>query len=144
MGIEENKAIVLDFLERLYAHRIEEAFELVAPDATWWMPGSLPVSGTYSKADIQMIFGGVRERFVEPPEMRIEAVTAEDDRVAVEVDGVGTMRNGFGYHNTYHLLFRVRDGAIVSCHNHQDLDHLRQMLDAEGDAPSPTGAHLHG
>jgi ketosteroid isomerase-like protein len=70
--------------------------------------------------------------------MKIMAVTAEDDRVAVEVDGVGTMRNGFPYHNTYHLLFEVREGAIVSCHNHQDLDHLRQMLEADGDVPTPT------
>jgi hypothetical protein len=34
-------------------------------------------------------------------------------------------------------LFRVRDGAIAECHNHQDLDHLRQMLEAEGDAVPP-------
>ena len=140
MGIVENKALVLEFLDRQYSHRIDEAFELVAEDATWWMPGSLPVSGTYSKQEIQAIFSGVEARFVEPPPMRIQAVTAEDDRVAVEVEGTGTMRTGFEYHNTYHLLFRVRDGAIVSCHNHQDLDHLRQMLEAEAEHVPPPPA----
>jgi ketosteroid isomerase-like protein len=138
MGIQENKELVLEFLRRQYSHDIDGAFELVADDATWWMPGALPVSGTYPKAEIHAIFSGVRDRFVEPPAMEITAVTAEDDRVAVEVIGRGTMRNGLEYDNSYHLLFEVRDGAIVSCHNHQDLDHLRRMLEAEGDA-APTG-----
>ena len=142
MGIAENKALVLEFLRHQYDHRIDEAFALVADDATWWMPGSLPVSGTYRKDEIQAIFAGVRDRFVEPPRMEIRTVTAEDDRVAVEVDGEGVMANGLEYRNSYHLLFRVRDGAIVECHNHQDLDHLRQMLEAESDAApkGPSGA----
>jgi ketosteroid isomerase-like protein len=133
VGIEENKRVVLEFLDRQYAHRIPEAFELVADDATWWMPGELPVSGTYTKAQIQAVFEGVLDRFVAAPDMTIRAVTAEEDRVAVEVTGIGEMRSGLDFHNTYHMLFRVRDGLITSCHNHQDLDHLRRITEAELD-----------
>ena len=140
MGIEANKRVVLDFLDLQYAHRIAEAFELVDDEATWWMPGTLPFSGTYTKGEIQAVFEGVRDRFVDPPEMRILAVTAEDDRVAVEVEGRGAMRSGLDYSNTYHMLFRMRDGRITSCRNHQDLNHLREITEAEADqvrAPRP-------
>jgi ketosteroid isomerase-like protein len=131
MGIAENKKIVLDFLALLYAHRIDDAFRLVADDGTWWMAGTLPVSGTYTKAQVQQIFHGVRDRFVDAPEMRITSVTAEEDRVAVEVEGRGRLHCGFEYHNHYHMLFRVRDGRIASCRNHQDLNHIREMMEAE-------------
>jgi ketosteroid isomerase-like protein len=133
MPIEENKRLVLEFLDRQYAHRIPQAFELVADDGTWWMPGALPFSGTYTKPEIQAVFSGVIDRFVDPPDMTITAVTAEDDRVAVEVEGRGKMRSGLDYFNTYHMLFRVRDGKIVSCRNHQDLDHMRRITEAEAD-----------
>jgi ketosteroid isomerase-like protein len=140
MGIEANKRVVLEFLERQYAHRIPEAFELVADDATWWMPGNLPFSGTYTKEQIQAVFEGVLDRFVAAPEMEVLTVTAEDDRVAVEVEGRGTMRSGLDYFNTYHMLFRVRDGKITSCRNHQDLNHLREITEAEVDEVKAPGA----
>lgn len=137
MGIEENKRLVLEFLARQYAHDIGRAFELVADDATWWMPGTLPFSGTYGKEQIQAIFSGVRERFVDPPVMRILNVTAEEDRVAVEVEGHGKMKSGLDYANTYHMLFRVRDGKIASCRNHQDVNHIREIMEAEANPPKP-------
>ncbi len=133
MDIEENKRVVLEFLDLQYAHRIAEAFELVADDATWWMPGNLPFSGTYTKVQIQAVFEGVLDRFVAAPDMQVLNVTAEDDRVAVEVEGRGKMRSGLDYFNTYHMLFRVRDGKIASCRNHQDLNHLREITEAEAD-----------
>ena len=131
MGIEENKRVVLEFLDHQYSFHMEEAFALVADDATWWMPGKLPFSGTYSKAEIRAVFDTVPSRFVGVPDMRITTVTAEDDRVAVEVEGHGTSVTGFEYDNTYHMLFRVRDGKIASCRNHQDINHIREMMEAE-------------
>jgi ketosteroid isomerase-like protein len=140
MSIDENKRLVLEFLERQYAHRIPEAFDLVADDATWWMPGNLPFSGTYTKEQIQGVFAGMLDRFVAAPDMKILTVTAEDDRVAVEVEGRGTMRSGLDYFNTYHMLFRVRDGKIWSCRNHQDLNHMREITEAEADDVKAPGA----
>ena len=80
------------------------------------------------------------DRYVEAPDMRIVSVTAEDDRVAVEVEGSGKMRSGFDYFNTYHMLFRVRGGKIASCRNHQDINHIRELMEFEGNevrAPRP-------
>ena len=131
---EGNKRLVLEFLDHQYAFRMDEAFALVAEDATWWMPGTLAFSGTYTKAEIRAVFDTVPNRFVGVPDMEIQTVTAEDDRVAVEVEGRGTAVTGFEYHNTYHMLFRVRGGLIVSCRNHQDINHIREMMEAELDA----------
>jgi len=131
---EDNKRVVIEFLDHQYAFRMDEAFALVADDASWWMPGTLPFSGTYTKAEIRAVFDTVPYRFVGVPDMEIQTVTAEDDRVAVEVEGRGTAVTGFEYHNTYHMLFRVRDGLIVSCRNHQDINHIREMMESELDA----------
>jgi hypothetical protein len=40
-------------------------------------------------------------------------MTAEDDRVAVEAESYGEMKNGKVYANAYHFLFRIRDGKIA-------------------------------
>ena len=47
MGNAENKKVVLGFVEALSSGNIEAAKAALADDATWWIPGSLPVSGTH-------------------------------------------------------------------------------------------------
>jgi ketosteroid isomerase-like protein len=41
-------------------------------------------------------------------------LTAEGDRVAVEIHSKGTHAGGSSYSNRYHNLFELRDGRIVS------------------------------
>jgi uncharacterized protein len=47
MGVAENKNVVLGFVEALSTGNVEAAKAAIAEDATWWIPGSLPVSGTH-------------------------------------------------------------------------------------------------
>ncbi len=46
MGVTENKNVVLSSVEALSSGNVEAAKAALADDATWWIPGSLPVSGT--------------------------------------------------------------------------------------------------
>ncbi len=47
MGVTENKNVVLSSVEALSSGNVEAAKAALADDATWWIPGSLPVSGTH-------------------------------------------------------------------------------------------------
>jgi uncharacterized protein len=131
MGAQENKELVRKYLSHQMKFEIDEAFEYVAPDATWWMPGHLPFSGTYTREKILEVFTSARQRFDGIPDMQIVSMTAEDDRVAVEIEGHGRMRTGREYSNTYHMLFRVRDGKIASCKNYQDIHHIWELMQAD-------------
>ena len=47
MGITENKQVVRDFIGALSSGNLKAIDAALADDATWWLPGSLPVSGTH-------------------------------------------------------------------------------------------------
>ncbi|MAT52589.1 MAG: hypothetical protein CMK32_15530 [Porticoccaceae bacterium] len=51
-------------------------------------------------------------RMKKPLKLRLIAMTAEGDRVAVEADSYGEMLDGSTYENAYHFLFTFRDGKI--------------------------------
>lgn len=53
-----------------------------------------------------------------PIRFTIKSLTAEDDRVAAEVESQATLINGEEYRNTYVFIFRVRDGRIASVAEH--------------------------
>jgi ketosteroid isomerase-like protein len=42
----ENKALVETFFERITRGDIDAAFAVVNDDVEWWVPGTLPLSGT--------------------------------------------------------------------------------------------------
>ena len=50
----------------------------------------------------------------------VDSLTAEDDRVAAEVQGRGVLVNGETYHNVYVFMLRIRDGRIASIAEHFD------------------------
>ena len=47
MGAQENKEITLRFIEKLAEGDLDAVTAAFTDDATWWLPGGLPVSGTY-------------------------------------------------------------------------------------------------
>ncbi len=115
---EANKATVRRFFELASTKGLQEALMLVADDAEWWMPG-----GDRTKRQIASIVALVEAELDTPVAFRVEALTAEENRVAAEVKGDAVRRNGKVYANTYHFLFRVVDGVIVSVHEHFDTQH---------------------
>ena len=50
MGIAENKKVVSGFIEALASGNVDVLNSTLADDAVWWLPGSLPVSGTHQPA----------------------------------------------------------------------------------------------
>jgi len=121
--IAANRQVALAFLRSL---ETGPRFDLVAPDACWWIQGQ----GYLSLAEFRALVERVAAT-KSPSHMIIHHVTAEEDRVAIECDGKGRLHDGRPYENTYHFLIFVRDGLIREVHEHFDTAYARDVLRQE-------------
>ncbi len=132
-AVEHNKAVALEFIRLAANNSIDDALNLLHPDATWWVagdPARLRVAGLKDRARIERLLHGLKKALPEGMRMTVTGVTAESERVAVELDGIGTWHNGRSYHNHYHFLFVIRDSMIVSVREYMDTLHLHDVNQA--------------
>lgn len=114
MDIENNKRLAIEFLDASGRHDATRLGQLLTEDAVYWVQGVPRLfrhAGEKTKAQICS--------YMESPSIfdaefkqTIGMVTAEDDRVAVEVAVHAATSDGRRYENTYHYLFVFRDGLI--------------------------------
>lgn len=112
MSLEQNKAVVLEFLD--LSSKAASVTHLYTPDAQSWDP----LRGSVTVQHVIQMTKGFWEIAEPPIRMSIIAVTAEEDRVAVEAKSHAELLDGRVYENTYHFLFRVRDGRIHDIREH--------------------------
>ncbi len=98
------KNTVILFFESISSGKINEAFELVADDVSWWVPEELPFSGTKNKKEYFAIVNRIQSGFPSGFKLLVKDMTVEGDKAAVEVESQGTHTNGKSYHNKYHFL----------------------------------------
>jgi uncharacterized protein len=126
--LEKNKQVAVDFYEAVSSAQWDRADELMDDAFTWWLAGTLPFSGTYTKAEtlglLQQLAGACKEQ----PTYKPFAFTAEGDRVAVETEAHGLMLNGKVYDNVYHSLFEIKDGRIVRFREYLDTMHVHECF----------------
>jgi uncharacterized protein len=98
--------------------------DLLTADMTAWTTTSGTAAKARYQAGIKMLAsissGGIS--------YTVDSLTAEDDRVAAEVQGRGTLINGETYHNVYVYILRIRDGRIASVAEHFNPDPTRQKI----------------
>ncbi len=128
MSLEENKKIVDLFFKRVTAGKIDDAFELVDENVSWWVPGDLPFSGTKSKAEYLVVVNQITKGFPTGFELKTTAMIAEGDKVAAEVVSAGTHVNGRRYNNRYHFLVQMRAGKMISVKEYMDTLHLYKLI----------------
>ena len=127
--IQANKRVCLQFFELVCAREYDQAMQLLHEDVEWWVNGDLPTSGIYHGRDaVTDLFGLLRDNVPAGLKINFTAVTAEEDRVAVEMNSVGVFTGGREYRNLYHMLFWVHDGAIVRTHEYFDTQYTAQFL----------------
>ena len=131
MSPDSNKALVLEFLQRLESGNIDHALTLLSDDATWWVggkPEQFPVAGTMNKEQLR----GLLNKLVTPMpnglRMTPSGITAEGARVAVEVESYGHAANGRLYNNQYHFLFVVEGDLICSVKEYLDTLHTKAVF----------------
>lgn len=119
---QSNHQLVRDFFAALSTGNLPD--ELLTPDMTAWTT----TSGASDKAHFQ---GGVKllaSIFSGSLRYSIDSLTAEEDRVAAEVQSRGTLVNGEDFHNTHVFMFRIRDGRIASVAEHMNAFIVREKL----------------
>ncbi len=114
MSLETNKQTVIGFLKSLSSGKPDEKY--LCADARWWVPGI----GTVSREAFFAMSDNFQSRVKAPAVIGIDAVTAEEDRVAVEAHASAELHDGRMYENTYHFLFYLRDGKILEAREHNN------------------------
>ena len=131
MSADANKKLVLGFVEDLSNGNIEAVEVAFAEDASWWLPGSLPVSGMHKgKKDIFENFFGKAIPYFEPNTLSIQvkSAIAEDDAVAVEWIARAKSAAGKPYENFYHVRFDCKDGKIQAVREYVDTLYAKETV----------------
>ena len=133
MTAEDNKRCVLAYLDALCRGDRDAAFAAFSEDATWTRPPSLGGTGVYRGRDaIFRVYFAADEDLYETGtrhyDIEILGVTAEADRVAVEMRHRGRTLAGEPYETDYHVLYEVRDGLIRAVREYFDSLYVRDAL----------------
>ena len=127
MSIESNKKVATEFLNRFNAGDLAGALDAMTDDATWWIagkPDQLPAAGLHSKEQIAKLEQTMGRRLKNGLKMTVKSLIAEGDKVAVEVESYGELKNGRIYNQEYHMLMTIRDGKISAVREYLDTQHV--------------------
>jgi ketosteroid isomerase-like protein len=134
------KAVLQRYLDALVAGDVAAIEDSFAPDATWWLHGTLPLSGTKrGRAEIMdfLLNAGSLYR-PGTQEFEFGDIIAEGDRAVLEwrVRAIAAA-TGRPYDNSYAGVFVVRDGRIVQVREYLDSLHAAEVI--YGNTPPPAG-----
>jgi uncharacterized protein len=117
-----NHQLVRDFFTALSSGTLSE--DVTTPDMTAWTA----TTGTFEKARFQGAVKILAALFAGDFLYTIDALTAEDDRVAAEVQSTGTFLDGERFHNFHAFMFRIRDGKIAHVAEHVNLMMVNEKI----------------
>jgi ketosteroid isomerase-like protein len=117
-----HRQIAQDFFTALSRGDLRD--ELFTDDASIWTNSS----GAAEKAKYQGAVKLLQSLFEGGLGYTVDSLTAEDDRVAAEVRGRGTLKNGNYYSNTYVFILRIRDERIAAVAEHCNTVVVRDMI----------------
>lgn len=126
MTTEDNKRLAAELFARFTASDIDGVLALMTDDVTWRIPGKpelTPAAGVYDKERLRRLFHRMLAQLSDGLRMTVTGSLAEGDRVAVEVESCGDLRNGRQYRQQYHFLITFRDGKIASVREYLDTHH---------------------
>ena len=139
MSAEANKAVIRDYFERVQRGDPAVA-DLIAEDASWWVPPASPLGGVYEgKARVLELMGSGVDLYdpAVPMQIQVEEMVAEGAWVCVPLVLEAATARGEPYRNHYHFAFRLRDGKIIIAKEYVDTLYAQRMLfdPALSDAP---------
>lgn len=132
-NVEDNKAIVLGILKHWFEPdyldgTTTDDFVIVMQANATTFPGA----GTHPKDAILAQFAASKSIFPQGMTMAVKGITAEGDRVAVEVKSHAVLRSPVGgpdteVSNFYHFVFFLSDGKITKIHEYSDTAYLAAL-----------------
>ena len=129
---ERTRAVVTAYVQALQAGDIDALRRSFAPDATWTLPGELPVSGTWTGPDA-ILDGFLARMFARldpthPVTQDLHRVIADGHYAVAEWTSHARSADGRAYDNDYAVVFRVRDGLIVEVTEYTDIARMAEIL----------------
>lgn len=122
------EVIVRRFMEVFSAGNVAGVIDMMDPEGTWWVAGTMPISGTYSREQFGQLLSKVGETCIGPIELIPHEFTIQGDRVAVETESKATTLGGEIYNNLYHFLFVLREEKILRVKEYLDTMHTNDVL----------------
>jgi uncharacterized protein (TIGR02246 family) len=125
------RAVLQRYLDALVAGDLPAIADSFAEDATWWLHGDLPMSGTKRGRDEIIEFLVSAGVLYVPGTQSFEfgSITVEDERAVLEWTVRGTSAaTGEQYDNSYCDVFVIRDGRIVAVREYLDSLHVATVL----------------
>ena len=124
---KENKEIVIKFFEALSSGS-ETYLDFYNDDSIIWTAGDNAIGGTRTKKEIIDFAQGILAAFPTGITFNITGMTAENDRVAVEVSGEATHASGESYNNKYHFLLTIKNKKIIELKEYMDTQLAAKIL----------------
>jgi ketosteroid isomerase-like protein len=107
VSVERNRAVARQFISTMKQYGgLDES--LVTEDFHWWASNM----GMTDLATLKGLLATLGTQMPILPDMHIVGMAAEEDRVAVEVEGKCQLPDGRRYDNHYHFMLLFRDGRI--------------------------------
>lgn len=132
MSIQANKELVTRYFQAVNDGDMPTIQEILADAVTFWVPPALPDGALFEgKEKVLQLFASSVALYDTNAGMTVHlgSMTAEEDRVAVEVIIEGkAAKGGADYRNHYHFLIRVADQQIVSIREHLDSHYAFKTL----------------
>ena len=124
---EKNKTITKEFFEAL-SNGSNKYLDFYTDESIIWTAGNNAIGGTRTKKEVEGFAQNILSAFPTGITFNIKNMTAEDERVAVEIDGEAMHASGATYNNQYHFLLRIKDGKILELKEYMDTQLAAKIL----------------
>lgn len=125
---EDNKALVLEWMEALVTGDIPRARSFYADDCRFLVAGDMPYCGWMDLAGFMNQTKILKLRG--PHALEIGDITAEGDKVWFEAQSFGLLATGEKYENSYVFFVRLRQGKIIEYKEFIDTYYVHRVIDS--------------
>jgi len=125
-----NRKVAEELFARLSAGDIPGALATMTDDATWVAAGRrelLPAAGTYNKERLARLFNAMLGQLKNGLKMTLKGSIAEGDRLALEAESYGELKNGRVYNQHYSFVIEFRSGKICAVREYLDTQHAHAV-----------------
>tara|TARA_B110000483_G_C17789964_1_gene387105 strand:- start:118 stop:516 length:399 start_codon:yes stop_codon:yes gene_type:complete len=124
---DQNKQITREFFEALNKGS-DKYLDFYTDDSIIWTAGNNAIGGTRTKKEVLSFAQNILSAFPSGITFNITGITAEEERVAVEISGKAIHNSGEYYNNKYHFLLRIKDGKILELKEYMDTQLAAKIL----------------
>ena len=124
---DQNKKITKEFFEAL-SNGSDKYLDFYTDESIIWTAGNNAIGGTRTKEEVVSFAQNILSAFPTGITFNIEGMTAEDERVAVEINGEAMHASGATYNNQYHFLLIIKDEKILELKEYMDTQLAAKIL----------------